>query len=61
MSSTSFTVTMDMQMLYTGVVYITYTMATRDSPDIYMPAPSACGPRVRAYIYQANPSVVAMV
>jgi len=35
---------------YTEVVYITYTMSTRDLPDIYA---LARGPR--AYIYQANP------
>ena len=37
------------------VVYITYTMATRDSPDIYALArgPQARG---RGHIYQANPS-----
>ena len=37
------------------VVYITYTMATRDSPDIYARAlgPVALG---LGHIYQANPS-----
>ena len=33
---------------YTEVAYITYTMATLDSPDIYA---RACGPRARAYNY----------
>ena len=39
---------------YTEVVYIIYTMATWDSPDIY-----ACGPQARAYI--SGKSQVAMV
>ena len=39
---------------YTRVVYITYTMATRDLPDIYsqVQGPAALG---LGHIYQANP------
>jgi len=39
---------------HTKVVYITYTMANQDLPDIYA---HALGPRARVYtVYQANPS-----
>ena len=39
---------------YAEVVYITYTMATRDLPDIYALARGAA--QGRGHIYQANPS-----